>query len=326
MVYLLVAAGLVLLLVGGEFLVRGAVALSRRLGVPPLVIGLTIVAYGTSAPELLVSLEAHLKGSPGIAIGNVVGSNIANLLLILGCAAVIYPITYAPSSVKLNGRVLLGASIMLVVLGLSGEITAWASVPMLALLFGFTFYCYQSERRTHPNDQAQGASAVKEVEDYEDGPRTLAGCVIVLLGGLGGVVVGSHFLVVGAVDLARDMGIDEATIGLTLVAVGTSLPELATAIVAAYRRHTDLVLGNVIGSNIFNTLGVMGVVPLFGSLPIPAPVAAFDLWIMLGVTVFFVAWTGMCRTMGRLGGLVFLIAYGAYVSARLLGYSALPIS
>ena len=329
MVYLYVAAGLALLLLGGDILVRGAVTLARRLGVSPLVIGLTIVAYGTSAPELLVSLEAHLSGASGIAIGNVVGSNIANILLVVGCAALIFPVVSEPGSIRFNGSILLAASVVLVVLGQLGAVTPWAAAPMLGVLIVFSWVSYRAERRGAPGGDPEAALHLKEVEAFEDRPRTLIGSLpgslLVLAAGLVGVVAGSHFLVTGAVELARGFGVSEATIGLTLVAVGTSLPELATAVMAALRRHSDLALGNVLGSNIFNILGVMGVVPLFGTLAIPAGVAAFDLWVMLGVTVFFLAWIVRRGTIGRAMGAVFLLAYAAYVASRYVGFSALPL-
>ena len=326
MIYLSVVAGLGLLLLGGDFLVRGAVTLARRLGVTPLVIGLTIVAYGTSAPELLVSLEAHLTGSSGIAVGNIVGSNIANILLVVGCTALIFPITCRHGSIRLNGPILLGASVVLVVLGLLGAVTPWSAALMLGVLAVFSWVSYRTERNDAQGASPEAARHVEETGGFEDRPKTLAGSVISLLVGAIGVVVGSHLLVTGAVDLARGFGVSEATIGLTLVAVGTSLPELAACVMAAIRRHSDVALGNVLGSNIFNILGIMGVVPLFGTLPIPRQVAAFDLWIMLGVTVFFLFWIVRCGIFGRGLGAVFLLAYGAYVASKYLGYFALPLA
>ncbi len=325
MVFLLVAAGLGLLLLGAEFLVRGAVTLARRLGVSPLVIGLTIVAYGTSAPELLVSLEAHLTGASGIAVGNVIGSNIANILLIVGCAALISPITCRLGSIHFNGPVLLAASGALVVLGLLGAVTPWAAALMLAVLVGFSVISYRAERRGAAQGDPEAALHLKEVEEFEARPQTLAGSLLALLAGLAGVIAGSHFLVTGAVGVARSFDVSETTIGLTLVAVGTSLPELATAAVAAVHRHSDVALGNVLGSNIFNILGIMGIVPLFGTLAIPGHVAAFDLWVMLAVTVFFLGWIVYRGKFGRGLAFVFLFGYAAYVACQYLGISALPV-
>ena len=323
MSYVLVAAGLSLLLIGGELLVRGAVSFARQLGVSPLIIGFTIVAYGTSAPELLVSLEAHLSGSPGIAIGNVVGSNIANLLLIIGCSALIFPIACGPTcGDRMHGPVVFGATLLLVILGLTGAITAWAGVPMLVMLIGFTVISYRREQRSSRAE----SGVLKEVEELESGPKSSWGNLAILFAGIVGVVLGSHFLVTGAVDLAREFHVSEATIGLTLVAIGTSLPELATAVVAAYRRHSDVALGNVVGSNIFNTLGIMGIVPLFGPLPVPDALADFDLWVMLAATAFFVFWVMYRNAVGRSLAVVFLLVYVGYVACHYLGISALSVA
>ena len=319
MSYLFVAAGLCLLLFGGESLVRGAVDLARRLGVSPLVIGLTIVAYGTSAPELLVSLDANLAGAPGIAIGNVVGSNIANILLIVGASAIIYPITCSSGGLNVNSVVLLTATFLFFGLGLTGSIEAWAAVPLLGLLFGFTIYSYNTGRK-NPE-----AAESLEAEGYENGNTPLPRSLAILAFGLVGVVLGSHLLVTGAVELARDFGVSEATIGLTLVALGTSLPELATAVVAAYRRHPEVALGNVVGSNLFNTLGIMGIVPLFGALPVPEAVIGFDFLVMLAATLIFVGWGAVCRTFGRIMAALFLCAYVGYIACHYFGISAMAM-
>ncbi len=323
MQYILVAAGLSLLLLGGEMLVRGAVDLARRLGVPPLVIGLTIVAYGTGAPELLVSLEASFAGSPGIAIGNIVGSNIANILLIVGCSALISPIVCTHGSINFNGLMMLGATALFVVLGYSGAITPWDALPMLAILIAFTLYSYISSGKS-PEAVAE-AEADLDADGFHGIPVSRSKASAILLAGLVCVALGSHMLVMGAVDIARSFGISEATIGLTLVALGTSLPELATAVVAAYRRHSDVALGNVVGSNIFNILGIMGIVPLFGALDVPAAVVNFDFWVMLGATAVFVGMTAFCVKIGRLMASIFLLGYLAYIACHYFGISAMAM-
>jgi len=320
MQYILVAAGLVLLLFGGEMLVRGAVVVARGLGVSPLLIGLTVVAYGTSAPELVVTLEASFAGSPGIAIGNVVGSNITNILLIVGCCALVYPIGCSGKSVNFNGVMMLGATALFVVLGYSGAITPWTALPMLGILAAFTVYSYLAGR-TDP----QAAQEALEAEDLGYCACSLPKASAILLAGLVGVALGSHLLITGAVDIARSFGIAEATIGLTLVALGTSLPELATAVVAAYRRHSDVALGNVIGSNLFNILGIMGIVPLFGTLPIPEAIVAFDFWVMLAATAVFVGLTAFCIKIGRLVAGLFLLAYLSYIACHYFGISVMPM-
>ena len=325
--YVFVAAGLVLLLLGGEMLVRGAVGLAGHLGVSPLLIGLTIVAYGTTAPELLVSVEAHLSGHSGMAVGNVVGSNIANMLLILGCAALVYPLCCAPGAVRRGGAVMLGASLLMVLLGLSGTITAWHSLFMLVALVAFSVLSYRWERQAQATGDAEAALHVEEAEELEQtGPKTLTGAGACILTGLIGVVVGSHFLVGGAVEMARLLGVSEATIGLTLVAVGTSLPELATGVVAAYRRHPEVALGNVIGANTFNVLGIMGILPLFGPIDVPSSIANFDIWIMFAITLFFVPWMMWRGTVGRPLGVVFLVLYAGYVALQYLGMSGVAMA
>jgi cation:H+ antiporter len=316
MSYLLVAAGLILLLAGAEFMVRGAVALARRLGVSLMLIGLTIVAYGTTAPEFVVSLEAALAGLPGIAVGTVVGTNIANILLILGTAGLITPILCRPGALRRDGAILVGASLLFVGFAWYGAIAAWQGALMVAILFAVTGICYWTERR-----EGAAAAHAHEAEEVHHLPRTYGLTLVFLIGGLAGVILGSRLLLEGAVSVARTLGVSEAVIGLTLIAVGTSLPELATAVVAAYRRHPELALGNVLGANMFNILGVMGTVSLVTRLQVPTKIVDFDLWVMLGVTMFFVAWMIFTRRLGRPLALVFLAVYGAYVAVQ---YLAMP--
>ena len=321
MLYLLVAAGLLLLLAGGNALVCGAVGLAKHLGISPLVISLTIVAYGTSAPELLVSLDAFLTGAPDIAVGNVVGSNIANILLIVGCGALISPITWQRGAMRVDNAIMLAASVALVLLGLgAGVLTVWSGLAMLALIATYTIWQYRAAVRGSTRLNGGVGPHTEECN-----PKTTATTsrlwhqLFALLCGLIGVIAGSHLLVTGAVGLARDFGISEATIGLTLVAVGTSLPELATTVVAACRRHADVALGNVVGSNIFNILGILGLVPIFGTLQIPDSVITFDLWVMLGTTLVFVAWMTTRRSIGRGLGALRLIGYAAYILYQYVG-------
>lgn len=319
MLYLLVAAGLILLFGGGDVLVRGAVGLAQHLGVSPLLIGLTIVAYGTSAPELFVSLDALLSGAPGITVGNAIGSNIANILLIVGVGALIAPMACDRAAMRVDNAVMLAASVALVGLGAGGVLTFWSGASMLALLGVYTLWQYVAHQRSKATlSSVISAGANVAVADT---PPTLTRPIVALIGGLVAVVAGSHLLVTGAIGLARDFGVSEATIGLTLVALGTSLPELATTAVAAWRRHTGVALGNVVGSNIFNILGILGLVPLFGDVPIPGPIAAFDLWVMLGASLAFAAWTSAGQTLGRGVGAILLLTYGVYLARHFAGLS-----
>jgi len=249
MTYFLIIAGFALLLFGGESVVRGSVALAQRLGVSPLIVGLTIVGFGTSLPEMVVSVNAALVGSPGLAVGNVVGSNIANILLILGVAAVIAPIAVHPGAVKRDLLGMSAATLVYVGLGMSGQIVFWQGVLMLIALMSYIGFTVWHDNKS--NDEAAEMHRDEAAEMGEIPLRTvsIAGIIIV---GLFAVVVGAEWLVTGATTLATEFGVPEEVIGLTVVAIGTSLPELATSIVAAYRGHSDVCVGNVLGSTLFN--------------------------------------------------------------------------
>lgn len=319
MSFVLTIAGLILLLFGAEFLVRGAVALARRLKVSPMVIGLTIVAYGTTAPELVVSLKAALIGAPGIAVGNVVGSNIANILLVLGTSAVIFPIVCKPRVLIRDGTVMGVVAILFALLGLGGVITPWHGIPMLAALVVISIYAYIAERR------GGAAAEIHEHEEaeFEDLPQALWLTLLSIIGGITSVVLGAQLLLDGALDLARMFGVSEAVIGLTLVAIGTSLPELATAAMAAYRRHPDVALGNVLGANLYNILGIMGVVSVVTPITIPAQMVAFDLWVLVAVTFILLIALFAARGISRPLGIGFLVVYGVYLWVEYYGVGAL---
>lgn len=309
MPWLLTAAGLVLLFAGGEMLVRGAAALARRLGVPPLLIGLTVVGFGTSAPELLVSLEAALRAQPDLAMGNVVGSNIANILLILGASALIHPILVPATGIRRDALAVLAATLLLPALALNGTIDAWQGGAMVALLAGYIAWSY------HTDLQARNGGAelhLHEAEELGAAPLPAWRSLLHLALGLAGVLLGARLLVSGAVDLARAMGVSETVIGLTLVAVGTSLPELATSVMAALRGHNDVALGNVLGSNLFNILGILGVTAAVVPLPFNPRLLALDLWVMLAATVVMLALFLGGRGLSRPGGVVFLLLYAGY--------------
>jgi len=309
MPWLLSAAGLVLLFAGGEMLVRGAAALARRLGVPPLLIGLTVVGFGTSAPELLVSLEAALRAQPDLAMGNVVGSNIANILLILGASALLHPILVPATGIRRDALAVLAATLLLPVLALTGTIDAWQGGAMVALLAGYIVWSYRVDI------QARNGGAelhLHEAEELGTTPLPAWRSLLHLALGLAGVLLGARLLVSGAVDLARAMGVSEAVIGLTLVAVGTSLPELATSMMAALRGHNDVALGNVLGSNLFNILGILGVTAVVVPLPFNPRLLALDLWVMLAATLAMLVLFLGGRGLTRPGGVVFLLLYAGY--------------
>lgn len=311
-----ILGGFVLLFVGGEFVVRGAVALANRFGVSPLVIGLTIVGFGTSLPELWVSLNAALGGSPGIAVGNVVGSNMANMMLVMGCAALMCPIMVNPAAVRRDASFMLAVTVIFIAIGMTGTVSALEGLAMVVMLLGYLGYSLW--RDTKDNDAA-AALHREEAEELAGRPRALWISLIELLAGFAAVGYGADLLVDGATTLARAAGVADAVIGLTVVAVGTSLPELATSIVAAYRRHSDVCLGNVLGSNIFNLFGIMGVTALAVPVPFPEQILQFDLWALLFVSLLLIPFMLSGRRIGRVEGGVLLALYAGYVTAQFLG-------
>ena len=314
MIYLQLVGGLVILLLGGDFLVRGAVALARKLGVSPLVIGLTLVAFGTSAPELIVSVEAALNGVPDLAIGNVVGSNVANVFLVLGAPALIFPIVCQTPSLNRNVIMMIGASLLFIAFCWVGTLVAWHGAILVAVLLAFLINSYVSER-----DDDHGHD---EYGQEFDGTSVFPQSVLVFLGfivvGLAGLILGSHILINGAVGVARAWDVSEAVIGLTLVALGTSLPELATTIVAALRKHGEIAVGNIVGSNMFNILGVMGITSLIIPVPIPTQILQFDLWIMLAAALVLLPFTVRQIPIGRGAGVLFSAVYVGFVSIQYL--------
>lgn len=317
MIYLLIPIGFALLFVGGDALVRGAVGFAQRFGVSPMMIGATVVAYGTTTPELFVSLDAAFKGSPGIAVGNVIGSNICNFLLILGVSSMIWPISLVRgASLNSTGLILTFATALMLLLAWDGEIARWQGILMVLLLVSLTVYNFQKERRQSASTNVYS----EEAEEFADkAPKSISKSALTFFVGLLGVIFGADFLVKGAVALARDAGVPEEVVGLTVVALGTSLPELATAVIAAWRRHSDVALGTVFGANIYNILGIMGVVATVTPVPIPPQMISFDLWFLLGITAILAFWVRRFNVMNRVAGAGFLICYGGYVAWQYLG-------
>jgi len=311
----LILAGLVLLFLCGDLLVRNAVAVAYRLRISPLVIGLTVVALGTSAPELVVSIEALLAGTSDIAVANVVGSNIANILLILGFAALMRPLETPAGGMSRDAGMLVLASVVFGAAATGGAVVAWEGAAMLALLAAYLIYAYWNETR------GAGGSAslyVREAEESREDDRPLWRGLLYLAGSITGLIVGGDLLVIGAVDLARAAGLSERVIGLTLVAAGTSLPELATCAAAALRRHGDVAIGTVIGSNIFNILLIVGIASIGGHLTVADAFIRQDLWVMLASVLVLLPFLIRRRPLGRLPGGAFLAAYAAYVGAQFL--------
>ena len=317
--YLITIAGLALLLAGGEGMVRGALGIARRARLSPMVIGLTIVGFGTSAPELVVSVDASLSGIPGLAVGNVIGSNIANMMLIVGTAAIIAPLAVHRSVLIRDSAVMVGATLLFVAIALSGT-AVWqhGMVMLIALAFYLTYSLWADRRRTTGPAQLHS----EEAEDAPVGlPDNLGLLILATLIGLAALIAGSRLAVMGASAIARDYGVSEELIGLTLVAVGTSLPELATAIVAARRGHDDVCIGNIIGSSIFNLLAITGAAAIAAPLPFSPEIMSFDIWALLAVTIILVGVMLTGRKITRIEGLVLLILYIVYIGAHFRGLS-----
>ncbi len=274
-VYLLLFAGLMLLFSSGKFLVDSSVAISRRLKIPRMIIGLTVVAFGTSAPELLVSLQAAFSGYPEIAIGNVVGSNISNILLVLAITALIYPIPVPASSVKRDWPVMMLVSILLLIFSLNGWLTRLEGGVLVGLLAGYIAYSVL---------RARGANPSVTSEKTEGAMKWWVALIIFLVSCVG-LAFGADLLVDNVAIIAEDIGISKRVVSITMVAVGTSIPELATSVIAALRKETDISVGNIIGSNIMNILSVLGFTSLVSPIRVSTEIARFDIPWMLGISL-----------------------------------------
>ena len=313
MTYFLTIAGFVLLLAGGEVVVRAAVRLATRLRISPLVVAIIVVGFGTALPELAVSIDAALSGSPGLAVGNVIGSNVANAMMILGVAAVLCPVVVEPRALRLESLALIGATLAFAAIGFAmGRVEWWHGVLMVTALAA---YLVVTIRR--------GAGAPRPV-DVQAPPtrpaaRSLGAIVALLAGALTAVLIGAELLVRGAVRMATQLGVPEEVIGLTLVAVGTSLPEIATSFAAAWRGRTELCLGNVIGSNLFNILGIAGATALVAPLPFSERIIGYDLWVLLGTTALLTLLLLIRRPIGRLTGFALAAIYAAYMVSQFPG-------
>lgn len=302
------AGGFLLLFLGGEALIRGASALAARLGVTPLVIGLTVVAFGTSAPELVVSLDAALSGSYDISIGNVVGSNIANLALILALAAVIAPTIVEARIIRIDMPIVVAVTAIMILMLHDGEASRVDGLILFAGMLSYIAFTFWEAKREE--------DAVLEVFSDQIAPQTDRGTPVslaLIVTGLAMLVGGGHLLVTSAVTLATALGVTEATIGLTVVAIGTSLPEAATSIIAAARGRGDIAVGNVIGSNLFNILGILGITAVFKPLA-PGSITSIDLGMMLGVTVLTAVFILTHRRVGRYEGSFLVAAYIGYTA------------
>ncbi len=307
---LFVALGVLLLTTGGEALIRGSLAAATRMGVSPLLSGLLIVGFGTSAPELVVSIDAALSERPDIAIGNVVGSNISNVLLILGLCALITPLAVKPLALRRDAVTVVAASVLFLILVGGSALERSDAAIFLAALSAYLIWAYRTERSgAAPSAELHQA----EGEEVTSLPKTTLWTIMAIVLGLVLLILGSQVLLRGAVGIAESYGVSEAVIGLTLVAVGTSLPELSISVIAAFRRHADVAIGNILGSNIFNLLGILGVSALLQPLPVHERILQFDQWVMLGTSVLLLWFLYTGRRLSRPEGAVLLLGYGLYV-------------
>lgn len=305
MIYVWLMLGLFLLAWGGDVMVNGSVALAKRLGVSSLLIGLTLVGFGTSTPELLTSLIAVYKHSPGIAVGNVVGSNIANILLVLGMAAFIVPVKIDVKAFKRDGAFLAVATVGLIIALIIGKINFVMGAILTALLVLYVAYSYYSDRKEQKRRKAA------ETQIPQEAKTPLFWSLVKAVGGIAMTILGAKLLVDNSIILAREWGVSEAVIGLTVVAVGTSLPELATSVASSFRGQSAVAFGNVVGSNIYNALFILGVTALFMPVTVPDSMAP-DVVLMTLVTAVLIGVAFWKKQFSRSVGFAFLCAYAGY--------------
>ena len=301
--------GLFLLLISGDFLVRGAIQLSNRLGISPLMVSLTIVAFGTSAPELIVAIKATLSGSPGLALGNVVGSNIANILLVLGLPTLIMGLKNNIADAKRSFGFMIIASVLFIVFGMSGSFSWIYGVVLLSLLAFFLFDTFRQNSKKTLNSEI--------LESQQKISHSWWTITLFLILGVIGLPLGADLLVTNASALAKGYGVSDAIVGLTLVAIGTSLPELATTFIAFVRKKAEVVLGNLIGSNIFNLLAIIGITSLISPVPVDPTFIKFDFWVMLGASALIAPFILLNIQFNRLSGFLFVALYISYLTVIL---------
>lgn len=300
----LLILGLIILVVGGELLVKGAVTIANNFKISPLVIGMTVVSFGTSAPELLVSLQAALDGNPSISIGNVVGSNIANLALVLAITVLIFPIVAERQTKIIDWPMMLLATVLFYVFSLDNQIVFWEGATLLGILVMFTVLLITNSRKQNKKIENPG------VED--DNGSTSIG-LLLLSGGLIGLYFGSDWFVEGAVSIAKDFDLSDRVIGVTVVAFGTSAPELVASTVAAYRQQTDISVGNLIGSNIFNIMAVLGITSIVTPIAVEESVLTFDMYWVIGIALAMLPILFIGKRIGRLKGVLLLATYITYI-------------
>lgn len=320
-------AGLAALTLGAELMVRGAARMALTFGISPLVVGLTIVAFGTSAPEMAVSAGAALSGSGDLAIGNVVGSNIANVLLILGLSALIIPLAVNEQVIRQEIPIMIGTALLFVVFALDGNIGRGEGALLFALVIAYCVFLVRQSRQAGKAIEAEFADEMPDTTSRWDAHWSVQ--LLLVAGGLGLLVLGADWLVDAAVAVARAFGVSDLVIGLTVVAVGTSMPEIATSLVAAFRGQRDIAVGNVVGSNIFNVLACLGLAGTLadGGIAVSQAARHFDLWVMLAVSLACLPIVVTGREIARWEGAVFVgyyIAYTVYLVLSAMRHESLP--
>jgi len=314
---LLLVAGLFILILGGDFLVKGATSIALRFKLSPLVVGLTIVAFGTSAPELLISIKAALSGSPDLTMGNVVGSNICNLGLVLGVTAIITPIYVGKDSLRIDWPVAMGSSLLLFSVSSFGFINWLEGVLFMTLLIAYVAFLIIHSRKKHLDNRQLETSF--EEEELEEGPsKSVYKDLGFLVLGCAGLYFGADWFVGGAQEIAVYLGVSERIIGITVLALGTSLPELTTAIIASLRKETDLALGNLLGSNIFNVLSILGITSMIKTIEVNQEIVNIDMLWMLGITFVILPFMITSKHVEKWEGIVLLGVYFYYVFAVIL--------
>ncbi|MDF1486898.1 calcium/sodium antiporter [Tessaracoccus caeni] len=303
----LIVGGLVALVVGAELLVRGAAALALRLGIPPIVVGLTIVSIGTSLPELAVGVDAARMGAGPLAVGNIAGTNVVNLLLILGLSAAIAPIAIKRNTIRFELPMMTVAAVLLAVLALDGELSRLDGTVLLTLAVVFSIQVVRLGRREPPPDEDELPPVGNPFVD-----------ALMLIGGMVVVILGADWLVDGAVDAARALGVSEAIIGLTIVAIGTSMPELVTTLISTLRGERDVAIGNLLGSSVYNLAFILGATSLVAPLEVTGELIRIDLPVMVGVSLVCIPVFLSGRRVSRGEGIAFVLGYAVYLSALLL--------
>ena len=306
MEYILLIGGLIILIAAGEGLVRGAVGIALKFNLSPLLIGMTIVSFGTSAPELLVSLKAALAGHPEIAIGNVVGSNIANIALVLGITTLIFPIVVKRSTIRLDWPIMIGSTILFFLFIQDSNLDRWEGLIYVVGLVLFNFFQFWKYKKDKSNELIELDELSEESSIYKS--------IFFIIGGVVGLAFGAKWLLSGAVTIASNLGVSEHVIGVTILAFGTSIPELITSVMAALKKQTDISIGNLIGSNIFNLLAVLGITSLVKEIPISEKVLQNDVyWLLIISFIIFPFMLGKPSKIGRIKGAILFTFYLVYI-------------